>query len=170
MKKIIIVICLLIICVLISVSLILGYTFSGRNIQPTDVLIITESDEETRHKVKWSDVEVFVEQNIDEIDNALDKLTVDGTFNYAATVSGTADSIYLDCDPNLTELTAGLIIYFIADSTVTGAATLVVDGLAEKAIFEGDSTAVDSGDIIIGTPVQIFYDGNQWVQISQSGN
>jgi len=143
--------------------------FTQRDISTSDILYVAGSDGE-QYKYKWSDVEVFVEQNIDDLDNALNDLVVDGGINYAS-VSGKADSIYLDCDPNITALTAGLVIYFVADSANTGATTCVVDGLTEKNIYEaGDVSALDAGDIAAGMAVQIIYDGTQWQQISQSGN
>ena len=151
------------------VATLCALTFSQRDIAGTDVIYVEEADG-TIHKCMWSDVELFVEQNIDDIDNALDYLTVDGKFNYG-TVAGTADSINLTCSPVVTELTAGLIVYFVADSANTGAATLVVDGLAEKNIYEAsDISELDAGDIAAGMAVQLLYDGTQWQQISQSGN
>ena len=42
-------------------------TFANRAILTTDIIYITEADGITRHKMKWSDVETFLETNIDTL-------------------------------------------------------------------------------------------------------
>ena len=86
-------------------------------------------------------------------------------------VSGTADSIHLTYVPVFDSLQTGMTLFFIADSANTGAATLTVDGLAEKNIYEShDISALEANDIRAGMAVQLMYDGTQWQQMSQSGN
>ena len=90
--------------------------------------------------------------------------------NYGA-VSGKADSIHLTYSPVFDSLQTGLSLFFIADSANTGAATITVDALAEKNIYEAyDKSALEANDIKAGMAVMLMYDGTQWQQMSQSGN
>jgi len=157
MKKI-----LLIAISIFLVSILFALTFSSRAIKTTDVIYIEDSNGQL-YKCKWSQIETFIEQNIETIPSAL-------VFTMP-TVAGTADSINLDYTPNVEALTAGLRVCFVADSANTGAATIVIDALDEKAIKEGsDKSALEANDIRAGMVVELIYDGTQFQQISQSGN
>lgn len=95
------------------------------------------------------------------------------TYNFAtaAMVTGSADSIVVDFTPDLAALEAGVEITFVAEASNTGAATLTVDGGAEKNIYEAsDISALEANDIRNTMVVRLVYDGTQWQQISQSGN
>lgn len=73
---------LLIIEILLICVICFGLSFSNRDIATDDVIIITESDETTRHKMKWSDIEIFIEKNIDTIEEEIsfsDDVTMDST-------------------------------------------------------------------------------------------
>ena len=94
-------------------------------------------------------------------------------FADASIVTGTADSIVIDFVTNLPALTAGLEVTFIAEGSNTGAATLILDGGAEKNIYEEVGAApntLEANDIRTGMIVRVLYDGTRWVIISPSGN
>jgi hypothetical protein len=119
-------------------------------------------------------------QNDEIINNATDGVidmsaanVRSATYNFAnaAAVTGSADSIVIDFDPDLDSLPTGQMITFIAEAANTAATTLIVDGGAEKNIYESsDISELEANDIRSGTVVQIVFDGTQWQQISQSGN
>ena len=46
-------------------GILLTITYSSRDILTTDIIYVTETDETTVHKMKWSDVESFVETNVE---------------------------------------------------------------------------------------------------------
>lgn len=97
------------------------------------------------------------------------------SYNFAAAsiVTGTANSIVIDFTIDLPALTAGLEITFVAEGSNTGAATLIIDGGAEKNIYEEVAAApntLEANDIRTGMIVRLVYDGTQWVMISPSGN
>ena len=123
-----------------------------------------------------NDIELQNEETIDNATNGVINLTgnvqINGAgVNYCPTVGGTANALTLDYVPNITVLTAGLLVTFIADSANTGATTLTVDGLTTKDIYEcSDISALEANDIRVGMVVQCVYDGVRFQQISQSGN
>lgn len=146
----------------LMIVVLMGLSFSQRAIETTDYILIHASDGES-YKVHWSFVETFVEQNLDTLPSAIVKTM--------PIVTGTADSVYLDYSPNVAVLTAGLEVTWIAYDVNTGAVTLTMDALTEKAVIEcSDLTALDAGDIDSLMVVRCVYDGTQWQQISQSGN
>ena len=93
------------------------------------------------------------------------------TYNFVDldNVNGKADSLVADFDPDLT-LAAGLIVYFVADSANTGAATITVDGVEDAIKEASDNSDLDANDIKAGMAVELLFDGTNWQQISQSGN
>ena len=96
-----------------------------------------------------------------------------GGYNFAtaAMVSGDADSMVIDFDPDIPALTSGLMISFIKEGANTGACSLMVDSGAWKQVYEAsDISALDANDMRDGSFIVIFYDGTQWQQVSQSGN
>ena len=92
-------------------------------------------------------------------------------FADATAVAGTADAITIDFTADLTVAT-GTMITFIAESAVTGAATLDVDGAGALAIneYNGAQGALDADDIRSGQVVTVVYNGTLWIMTSPSGN
>ena len=96
-----------------------------------------------------------------------------GGYNFAtaAMLTGGADSLVIDFDPDIPALTPGLTVEFVAEAANGGVCSLSVDGGAWKQIFEAtDISALEAGDIANTMFVTLKYDGTQWQQTSQSGN
>ena len=91
---------ILILLFVVASMVLFSFPYANRDIATDDILIVTEADETTYHYMKWSDVEIFVEKNLDTFSSAI--------VNTMPTVTGTADSVYLDYTPNVSTLTAGL--------------------------------------------------------------
>ena len=104
-------------------------------------------------------------------DTATGGIVVDGATGYAGLSTNTSSALVLDYSPDISSLKAGQIVSFIAHTDCNDGATLNVDGLGAKAIYEvSDGTAVEAGDITSGTPVLLIYYNSLWYQLSQSGN
>ena len=119
-------------------------------------------------------------QNGETLSNATDGVLDVGaaavqsaTYNFAdaTAVAGTADAITIDFTADLT-VSTGTMITFIAESAVTGAATLNVDGAGALAIskYNGSIGALSANDIRSGQVVTVVYDGSVFVMMSPIGN
>ena len=98
------------------------------------------------------------------------RITAD-IINYGGLSTNTSSALVVDCSPSISALGAGVLVSFVAHTDCNAAATLNVDGLGAKNIFEAsDVSAVESGDLAAGAGVLVIYDGTQFQQISQSGN
>lgn len=69
-----------------------------------------------------------------------------------------------------TSLTAGMLVYFTANTANTGPATLNVNSLGAKTIKKKGNTDLQTGDISAGQIVAVIYDGTnyQWVEGSST--
>ncbi len=82
---------------------------------------------------------------------------------YYPTVAGTADVITLTgASAAITAYAAGQTFVFIAGATNTGAVTVNVDSVGAKSITGPAGAALTSGQIVVGTPVHMTYDGTQF--------
>ncbi len=90
---------------------------------------------------------------------------------YGGVDTGIANAYVLNFTANFTALTDGIVIYWVAANTNTGASTINVNGLGVLPIFTATTSGYASllgrpGMIIGGTINQIVYQGGQWVLIS----
>ena len=72
--------------------------------------------------------------------------------------------------PTLTVYVAGQTFRFVATGTNTGAVTININGLGAKAITKSGSIALDAYDIVIGSAIQVVYDGTQFQLTSGAGS
>lgn len=86
--------------------------------------------------------------------------------NGSITPGGTADVITIAANQTLSAYYDGLVIAFEAAGTNTGAVTVNVDALGDKAIVKPDGSAMAAGDIVSGSKVIIIYDGTNFQIVS----
>jgi len=84
-------------------------------------------------------------------------LTVTGTNTYAATAS-----------PALTAYTTGNTFSFVVSNSNTSSCTLNIDSLGAKAITRDGTTALISGDLVVGSEVLVVYDGTQFQVVNSN--
>jgi len=83
-----------------------------------------------------------------------------GSMNYVASDSGSANSYVIAPSPAVTSYVAGQVFHFKASANSTGATTLNVSGLGTKAVQLAGSaitTAISTGGI-----TSVIYDGTQF--------
>ncbi len=88
---------------------------------------------------------------------------------YGGTDTGAVNAYVLTFTANFTALTDGIVVYFVAANTNTGASTLNVNGLGVISIVTATTSGYNSlraGQIIGGTMIEVVYRSGQWVLIS----
>ncbi len=90
-----------------------------------------------------------------------------GAGSTLGTVAGT-NTITAAGAPTVTAYSTNQTFRFIPAATNTGATTINIDGLGAKSIF-WNGAACAGGELRIGVPVQIFYDGTQFDLMAQGG-
>ena len=75
----------------------------------------------------------------------------------AGASTGSSNAYVATPSPAISSYTNGLQIYFVANHTNTGAATLNVNGLGTKAIVRASDAALTAGDIPSGSIVSLLY-------------
>ena len=91
-----------------------------------------------------------------------------GGYYYVVT-TGSANA-YVAASPALAALAAGNIVFFKANFTNSGSATLAVNGLTAKTIKKNDgATNLAANDIISGQIVVVQYDGTNFQMLSPVG-
>ena len=95
---------------------------------------------------------------------AIDDPTV---FNNLITVTYLAGALTGTSVPPRTAYVAGMTVSFVPSFTNTGPLTLDLDGLGQKNIYIGSSTALSGGEVVSGRIVQLEYDGTRF-QLYQS--
>src|SRR5271166_2310898 len=91
-----------------------------------------------------------------------------GSPHWAGTATGTANALILTLAPAIaTYGTGGLIVEFIAGANNTGATTVNVSGLGNKAVKINGTQALLGGEFVAGEIYQIQYDGTNF-QITSS--
>src|SRR5450759_3906158 len=90
------------------------------------------------------------------------------SYTYAAD-TGAANAYAVALTPAIGAYAEGLEVTFKAAHANTGASTLAVNGLATKAIKKSGSTALVSGDILVGQIITVKYDGTNFQVIGGGG-
>lgn len=92
------------------------------------------------------------------------------SLTYASGV-GTANAPAASFSPAITTLTDGMVLYFQAAATNTGAATFSPNGLAAKPIVGGAHTPLQGGEIVNGGKVELMYHVGiaSWVLLGCTG-
>jgi len=85
----------------------------------------------------------------------------DGSYIYAADSVGT-DAYAITLVPATTAYVTGQVFNFKAGTANTGGATLNVNALGAKTILKNTDQALETGDIEIGSVVQVIYDGTNF--------
>jgi hypothetical protein len=85
-----------------------------------------------------------------------------GTSTYCRSTTGN-DTYTCSLTPTLTAYTTGMCLLLNADTANTGAATINVDALGAKSILGPNGGALTDVDIPVNKPVQICYDGTQFI-------
>jgi len=96
----------------------------------------------------------------------LSQLMLKSSYNIT-TVGGTGDVITLTSGLSLTAYTTGMRLSFVLGATNTGAVTVNLDSIGAKSVKNPDGTALDAADWITGRPVEIKYDGTNFVWLNQ---
>lgn len=87
----------------------------------------------------------------------------DSTLKYGATSGGSANAQTLTLSPIVTAYVAGQRFSFLAGFTNTAAATLNVNGVGAKNIFNAATgAAIGAGEIVVGRAYEVLYDGTQF--------
>jgi hypothetical protein len=90
----------------------------------------------------------------------------DSAYYYAGTAAGTADDILLTLP--IGQYVEGLRVVFVADATNTGATTLNISGLGEKAIKLVNGNDLAAGDIDEGQVTDVLYNGTNFVLVESA--
>jgi len=91
-----------------------------------------------------------------------------GTSSYCRSTTGN-DTYICSLTPALTAYTTGGCVILNADTANTGVATLSVDGLGSKSILTRSGGALANGDITANKPINLCYDGTQYVIAGDGG-
>jgi hypothetical protein len=86
----------------------------------------------------------------------------DGALIWLGTGGGTADAITASVSPAITAYAAGQAFRFIASGANTGAVTLNLNSVGNKAITKNGATALAAGDIPADAVCTVVYDGTQF--------
>lgn len=87
------------------------------------------------------------------------------TFNYAAD-AGSNDSYVISLSPAPASYTAGMIVFFKANTVNTGAASINVNSLGVKTIVKRVNTTLANGDIPALALCMLIYDGTNFVLLN----
>lgn len=80
--------------------------------------------------------------------------------------TGSTNAFEIDLTPAPLAYNEGMIVHFKAGNTVSGPATIVINGLGAKSIRKEDGVALASGDILSDQMVSAVYDGTEFRLIS----
>lgn len=84
------------------------------------------------------------------------------------TSGGTGNAYTVTTSSSIAALVDGTVVYFYADKTSTGAATLAVNSFGAKPLRAKTATSLTSGDIQSGTIVAAYYRlaGDEWIVVN----
>ena len=85
----------------------------------------------------------------------------DSAFTYLTSPSGT-NTITAIASLGMSAYVAGQRFFFVAAATNTGACTLNINSIGIKSITKSGTNALGAGDIILGSVIQIVYDGTEF--------
>lgn len=77
--------------------------------------------------------------------------------NMSIAASGSSNAFAITTSQTITSYTDNLLVGFTANHTITGAATLAVNGMPAKAITAQDGSALGRNDIVSGQKVLVVY-------------
>lgn len=97
-----------------------------------------------------------------KLDNLLSTLS-DLSIPFAV-ATGATDAFVVDYDPAITALNEGTLISFEANNTITGPATVNVNGLGAKDLYR-DGAPLTAGNIVTLDFVKAIYDGTRFLVI-----
>jgi hypothetical protein len=88
--------------------------------------------------------------------------------NGSLSSSGSSNAFAVTSNRTISSLVDGTRLSFKANHSITGAATLNLNGLGAKDIKRFNGSALSSGDIISGQPVDVIYSSSldDWIMIS----
>jgi hypothetical protein len=89
-----------------------------------------------------------------------------GTVVYGADTNTTAGVYTVALSPALSAYTTGLVVFFKANTTNSGSATLNVNGLGAKTIKKNATSDLSGSDIIVSQEVAVVYDGTNFQLLS----
>lgn len=90
---------------------------------------------------------------------AANSATTNGSTNYAADSSASANTVTISTSPARTAYTVGESFRIKLANSITDTATLNVDGLGAKTIKKNGSSNLENGDFIAGQMMDVIYDG-----------
>lgn len=112
-------------------------------------------------------------QGIKEVSDSLDGVNAKsiqlGSLTYGV-ASGSNDTFDVSLSPQTPNLQAGMVIHFLANQDVTGAAALELNGLGIFPIKKNFNQDLAANDIKNGQAVSVIWDGTNWQMLSQLGN
>ena len=91
----------------------------------------------------------------------------DRTTNYGGTAGGTANAITISLTPSPGAYVAGQVFNFLANADNTGNVTLNVSGIGVKAVKKANGVQLSAGDLKVGQPVSVIYNGTDFLLIAQ---
>ena len=106
---------------------------------------------------KFPNVSTAVTRTAAELNKAV---TQDGTELWLS-VTGT-NTLTATATPTVSSYITGQTFRFLPSASNTGAVTIDIDGLGVKDITKSGTTALSSGDLAAGAPIQITYDGTRF--------
>jgi hypothetical protein len=88
--------------------------------------------------------------------------------NGGLAASGSSNAFTVTSNRTIGSLVNGTRLTFVANHSITGAATLNLNGLGAKDIKRFNGSALASGDIISGQPVDVIYSSalDDWIMVS----
>jgi hypothetical protein len=86
------------------------------------------------------------------------------------TATGASNSFTVQYPANLNAISGGMMVTFFSNQNITGSATLSLNGLAANGIFKNVNQPLSSGDILVGQPITVIFDGTYWQLLSTSAN
>ena len=91
----------------------------------------------------------------------------DGTLHWGSTSGGSANAQTLTLSPVITAYAAGQRFSFLAGFTNTAAATLNVNSVGAKDIFNAATgAAIGAGEVISGRAYEVIYDGTRFLLLN----
>lgn len=112
-----------------------------------------------------------IQTDVTAVENSVTTLTSTVQNSSSVTLSSVlgTDSISASATPTLTAYGVGQTFRFVAAGANAGAVTINIDSVGTKSITKQGNVALEAGDIISGSVVQITYDGTQFQLVSSAG-
>jgi hypothetical protein len=85
---------------------------------------------------------------------------------YGGVDTGSANAYILTFNASFSVLSNGIVIYWVPANNNTGASTIAVNGLGVIALVNPDGSALSSGQITAGEPIQMMYYNGNWILLN----